>query len=226
VKPLPRGKKGKIKKIREKYADQDDEEREIRMALLASAKKVQEGPKEKQKKGKTQSQKSAASTNTNTSTSTKNKNESEQTEKGDKLNRKSRAEKREARIEAEREIQSIMEEENITEDILQDNVDLIDSLTGNPLSQDVLLFAVPVCAPISSTQNYKYKIKLTPGNLRKGKACKAAISSFLHSTVGRERDVIKSIPENEILLTFMPDVHLHLTHSITNKKKSHKQAVE
>jgi hypothetical protein len=29
-----RGKKGKSKKIKEKYADQDDEERELRMELL------------------------------------------------------------------------------------------------------------------------------------------------------------------------------------------------
>jgi len=32
---VSRGQKGKLKKIKEKYAEQDEEEREIRMALLA-----------------------------------------------------------------------------------------------------------------------------------------------------------------------------------------------
>jgi hypothetical protein len=31
---VPRGKKGKLKKMKEKYADQDDEERELRMEIL------------------------------------------------------------------------------------------------------------------------------------------------------------------------------------------------
>jgi hypothetical protein len=32
---LPRGKKSKIKKMKKKYRDQDDEERKIKMSLLA-----------------------------------------------------------------------------------------------------------------------------------------------------------------------------------------------
>jgi hypothetical protein len=42
-------------------------------------------------------------------------------------------------------------------------------LTAVPLPDDVLLFAVPVCAPYISMTNYKYKVKLTPGNVKKGK---------------------------------------------------------
>jgi hypothetical protein len=33
---VPRGKKNKIKKMKEKYADQDDDEREMRLALLGA----------------------------------------------------------------------------------------------------------------------------------------------------------------------------------------------
>ena len=33
---MPRGKKNKLKKIKEKYADQDEEEREMRLALLGA----------------------------------------------------------------------------------------------------------------------------------------------------------------------------------------------
>ena len=32
---------------------------------------------------------------------------------------------------------------------------LLDSLTGCPLSEDLLLFAIPVCAPYTAVQNYK-----------------------------------------------------------------------
>lgn len=38
---------------------------------------------------------------------------------------------------------------------LQEAVSLLDSLTGCPLSEDLLLFAIPVCAPYGAVQNYK-----------------------------------------------------------------------
>nr|XP_020667671.1 nuclear export mediator factor NEMF [Pogona vitticeps] len=46
---------------------------------------------------------------------------------------------------------------------------LFDSLTGQPHPEDLLLFAVPICAPYTTMTNYKYKVKLTPGTQRKGK---------------------------------------------------------
>eukprot|EP01031_Cornospumella_fuschlensis_P045346 gene45346-55482_t len=47
-----------------------------------------------------------------------------------------------------------------------------DFLTECPLSDDKILFAVPVCSPYMSMQRFKYKVKLTPGTLKKGKAVK------------------------------------------------------
>lgn len=38
---------------------------------------------------------------------------------------------------------------------LQEAVSLLDSLTGCPISEDLLLFAIPVCAPYGAVQNYK-----------------------------------------------------------------------
>uniref|UniRef100_A0A8C8CKF3 Ribosome quality control complex subunit NEMF n=1 Tax=Oncorhynchus tshawytscha TaxID=74940 RepID=A0A8C8CKF3_ONCTS len=46
---------------------------------------------------------------------------------------------------------------------------LLNSLTGQPHPEDVLLFAVPVCAPYTALSNYKHKVKLTPGTQKKGK---------------------------------------------------------
>jgi hypothetical protein len=34
---------------------------------------------------------------------------------------------------------------------------MLDSLTGLPLPEDELLFAVPVCAPYTTLLNYKFK---------------------------------------------------------------------
>lgn len=38
----------------------------------------------------------------------------------------------------------------------QETEDLLTSLTGQPHPEDVLLFAVPVCAPYTALSNYKY----------------------------------------------------------------------
>lgn len=46
----------------------------------------------------------------------------------------------------------------------------IDALTGQPRPGDTLLHALPVCAPHAALQGYKYRVKLTPGTQRKGKA--------------------------------------------------------
>jgi len=46
---------------------------------------------------------------------------------------------------------------------------VIDSLTGIPFEDDVILFAIPVCAPVAAVNNYKYKVKFTPGPIKKGK---------------------------------------------------------
>lgn len=38
---------------------------------------------------------------------------------------------------------------------IQADIDMIDTLTGNPLPEDELLFAVPVVAPYNTLANYK-----------------------------------------------------------------------
>jgi NFACT protein C-terminal domain len=48
----------------------------------------------------------------------------------------------------------------------------LDALTGAPVADDELLFALPVCAPYSALQGYKYRVKITPGTQRKGKAAR------------------------------------------------------
>jgi hypothetical protein len=46
-------------------------------------------------------------------------------------------------------------------------------------SSDIISDAVTVCAPWSALSRYKYKVKLTPGSTKKGKAARAIIGGFL-----------------------------------------------
>lgn len=46
----------------------------------------------------------------------------------------------------------------------------IDAVTGQPRVDDVLLYALPMCAPYGAVQNHKYKAKLNPGTMKKARA--------------------------------------------------------
>ncbi|GAB4824054.1 hypothetical protein N2152v2_011100 [Parachlorella kessleri] len=79
----------------------------------------------------------------------------------------------------------------------------LDALTGCPRPEDILLFAVPVMA------SYKFKVKLIPGSLKKGKAVRqvggwaydlAAATELLSRAAEasqRERDLLKAAPEQD-----------------------------
>lgn len=76
------------------------------------------------------------------------------------------------------EIRKILEEENVA---LADDASLteIDSLTGQPHPEDILLYAVPVCAPYQALQAFKFKVKLMPGSQKKGKGeWRCSLSTF------------------------------------------------
>jgi hypothetical protein len=66
---------------------------------------------------------------------------------------------------------SAMDEDDVQELADEEKEKLIDLdyLTGNPLPSDILLYAVPVCAPYNALQTYKYRVKITPGTAKKGK---------------------------------------------------------
>ena len=65
---------------------------------------------------------------------------------------------------------------------------------------NLLLIAVPVVAPYSTVLQYKYKVKLTPGTGKRGKACKTALAMFLadRATAQREKDLLKSVKDQDL----------------------------
>ena len=105
-----------------------------------------------------------------------------------------------------------MEEENITKlnEEEKDKLTELDSLTGVPLPDDILLFAVPICAPYSVLSKDKFKIKLIPGSQKRGKASKQALEIFLRfpNITQQEKDLIKALGETELTQQMLGNVKL------------------
>jgi len=100
------------------------------------------------------------------------------------------------------EVAALLAEENLDlideEDLAK--LSMIDTLTGNPRSEDTLLYAIPVCAPYSVLSAYKHRVKLVPGNLKKGKAVRQAMEMLIRNVgedLGRERDLMRGCPEQD-----------------------------
>jgi NFACT protein C-terminal domain len=71
-----------------------------------------------------------------------------------------------------------------------------------PKSNDIISDAVAVCAPWSALSRYKYKMKLTPGSTKKGKAARAIVGGFLSRPVDEQGGDMKISPrEKELLMS-------------------------
>uniref|UniRef100_A0A3Q2QMM5 Ribosome quality control complex subunit NEMF n=1 Tax=Fundulus heteroclitus TaxID=8078 RepID=A0A3Q2QMM5_FUNHE len=207
--PLKRGQKNKLKKIKEKYKDQDEEDRELMMQLLGSAGSAKEekdkGKKGKKGKGKEeparkpgpqkppQKPRPVAPAATNP-----------QLHGGEEEEEKPPGEQQEDKEdEADPDNPGAEEAEN-----------LLTSLSGQPHADDVLLFAVPVCAPYTALSSYKHKVKLTPGSQKKGKAARTAVLSFIKAkdASSREKDLFRSVKVKK-------SIHTPLFHRLSSHSK-------
>lgn len=164
---LKRGQKSRLKKIKEKYKDQDEEDRHLAMEVLQSAGAAKEDKR-------------------------RNKHRDPS---GPKQQGKKRGTVKPPVI------KNINNEHYDEEDTgpLPD-IDMLDQLTGKPVSEDELLFAVPVVAPYNTLFNYKFKVKLTPGTCKRGKAAKVALDVFLKDKeiTSREKDLLKAVKDDSI----------------------------
>ncbi|KAF2711713.1 hypothetical protein K504DRAFT_453512 [Pleomassaria siparia CBS 279.74] len=162
--PLPRGKRGKAKKLAAKYAGQDEEDRVLAMRLL----------------GSTSGQKVAEE-------EAKAKREKEEAAEAAKQRRREQHLRVQALGKAAEDARRAALEGNAAEDdgeddeTMKQNLLSLDSFTGRPLPEDVLLSAIPVCAPWSSLAAYKYKAKMQPGALKRGKAVKEILAKWDHA---------------------------------------------
>jgi len=139
---------------------------------------------------------------------------------GDGKQRKSKAEKQ-AEKEAWQEIlaeDGIVENDGDEEGGAVDDTGELGKLTGKPTAEDVILHAIPVCAPYSVLSQYKYRVKLTPGSVKRGKASKQAVEMFLQNEGGKKKQVdectkrdqalIKLVNENDWVQSMIGDVRI------------------
>ncbi|XP_015126664.1 nuclear export mediator factor NEMF homolog [Diachasma alloeum] len=163
---LKRGQKGRLKKIKEKYKDQDEEDRKLLMEVLKPDGAAKEDKRKKNKNSQRQ--------------------KVQQRQKGS------------GPAPVQQKPQNI---DNDDEDVgPAPEMDMLDQLTGKPVDEDELLFAVPVIAPYGTLHNYKFKVKLMPGTGKRGKAAKTAIAVFLRdkTITPREKDLLKAVKEETI----------------------------
>ncbi len=168
-----RGKKGKLKKLAEKYADQDDEDRELAMKLLGSTLGIQ-----------------------------KKQEEAEQKRQQEIIRREKLAVKKERE-----EARQLRQFENIEVLDEEDMATQLDSFVPDPNSEDVLVSAIPFCGPWNATYRFKYRVKLLPGNTKKGRAVKEAMAYFQspssHKTeplLPSELELLKGLKDTELVL--------------------------
>ncbi|KAL3467131.1 telomere recombination-domain-containing protein [Aspergillus heterothallicus] len=162
--PAPvRGRKGKSKKAASKYADQDEDERELALRLLgANSAKAKKAAAEAEAKAKR--------------------------EKEAEEQKKRRKAQHERAAQAEKKRQALFQEGGAgdydEETAAAEAADLewLPALVGTPHPDDEILAAIPVCAPWSSLGRYKYRVKLQPGAVKKGKAVKEILGRWVAET--------------------------------------------
>ena len=97
-------------------------------------------------------------------------------------------------------------------------IDILDSLVRNPLPSDTILFGIPFVAPYNSMSSCKYRVKLTPGATKKGKACKTILDMFTRdkNALLQEKNVFKSLKDVDMTVNIpgkvkisAPNLHGH-----------------
>lgn len=215
---INRGQRSKLKKMKEKYADQDEEERNIRMALLASAGKVYKTDKETQNGSATAEALKPISDAPKICYKCKrighlSRDCPEHADESLPSHTKGGSESISLASDAVSEMDKVvMEEDDINEigEEEKEKLNDVDYLTGNPLPNDILLYAVPVCAPHTAIQAYKYRVKIVPGSAKRGKAAKTAVNLFSHmadATI-REKDLMKACPDAELVAAIIGNVKI------------------
>lgn len=197
-----RGTAGKLKKIKEKYKDQDKEEQLLRMSALGVKDPQAVHDRLERSFGGAKHWQQGKNSN------------NEQGEQGEQRNQ----EEQDSLVEGEgKNKPTVLLDEIIEADALKDAADshidgclsaldlkdsddsdsdevslvesadldeyssIVASLTGDPHPSDNVSYAIAMCAPWSAFQNFRYRVKLVPGPQKKGKAVKSAVQICLLS---------------------------------------------
>lgn len=182
-----RGKKGKLKKMSTKYADQDDEERRLRMEALGTLKQVEELRAKEVQEAEHQNQ----------------------TDKEKYAKARSGTQSRENA--KRKELQKYLEDDDESDDRLY--LEMLDALLAKPHRDDVVANIVPVFAPWTALGKFKYKVKIQPGLGKKGKSLNDTLAYFSNRKVDpsgedldvdwlQEHEIIKTAKANDLIGAF------------------------
>ncbi|KAJ1756435.1 hypothetical protein LPJ69_004774, partial [Coemansia sp. RSA 1752] len=230
-----RGKKGKMKKMKEKYAEQDDEDRDLRMELLGAA-------------GKKETREEAVQADLNQEAPNVEQPPPSIVDQIKALAAKNSTDPEpsaDASEDVTEETEKRVDDEDEVPELPMEHLNVLDTLTASPLPDDNLSFAIPVCAPYTSLSSYKYRVKLVPGTMKKGKACKMALTVMLaaadsnkprsvHSQdaneaerleletilANREKTLMKAVPETEMIAQMLGKVKVTAPNMESIKQKS------
>ncbi|CAM9258170.1 unnamed protein product, partial [Ectocarpus fasciculatus] len=104
------------------------------------------------------------------------------------------------------------------------------SLISNPKPEDVVLYCVPMCGPYSCFKNFKYKMKLTPGTLKKGKIAKQAQDVFVmfKDCSAAEKSAIEGLNRSELTAAVIGEAKISMPglQAVQRKQKSAGKSVK
>ena len=257
-----RGAKGKAAR-KSKYAEQDEDERELAMALLQSRGQTKDRKQRKEERKAKMASRKAAKTGLEKVEVTEediakltarlavedvDDDDEEEEEEGEEEEKSENGggdgsptkidndddgdndEDNDAERERD-EVAEVLASEGISvlEDAEKERLTQLDELTGVPRPEDVVLYAVPMCAPYQVVANYNYKVKLVPGTLKKGKAFRQAVEliagrggvdksggdkSGVDAAAAvvsiREKEMIRAVPEADGINAMIGGVKLQM----------------
>ena len=186
-------KQEKINKYMERFGDEPKEEQALRLKMQGYQKNYAFESKKKEfewNQGEENEEAFLIDTNVEPI-----KEELEQKEKEEI--KKDKPEKRPPKVKEAEEI-VIQEDEELELETYAD-------LTGAPFKEDSIYEVMTVCAPYSTLQGYRYKVKLVPGVMKRGKILQMALEIFksIKEDNPKEKELIKYIPEKDAVLQLL-----------------------
>ena len=232
AKPLPRGKAAKLKRAKAKYADQDDEDRELAMSLLGAS-GGKSAPKGMTKKAARTAEKAAMEFEERKLAKPAAPRAPEPAPPAFRQRREVAAVKKDADHGSQHVV--VEQDETPLEERLKieaERLAVVNRIVASPFRDDEIEYCLPVCAPIAATNALKYRMKVTPGAQKKGKAAKLAVEILLRAPFATRDELaaLRLVSEADAATCLPPGCKISMPPGaakiLSNAKKSHASAAK
>lgn len=86
------------------------------------------------------------------------------------------------------------------EDVVRDSSDFLLNWTSSPSEDDMILHAIPMCAPYVTMTENRYRVKLTPGKMKKGAMAKSIVEMWLRTVTNEaEKKALKQMQMQDVV---------------------------